>query len=515
MSFLAFGLAAILSGGNMHALKVTNGSGPFAGDNRLLTTVSPNGDGFRDRAIVSFRLDRPAKVRLDVLRTDTLHPGRATKTIWSTTNRLRAGPQQVVWRPAEGTEPRTYVLKLRVGRRVYMDWPGKRREAPVVRIQGIEAEFPRRSYAPGEEADLRISTDAPSLRLQVFYYSSQAIRRGKDLRTAGTAMTSPVRVDWRTHRDTPGALRVVRAGNWPSGLYFLRLSAPDGRVGYAPFVVTRRNPASRIAVVLSTNTWQAYNFWDANGDGWGDSWYVSGATRTIDLERPFLDFGVPSRFRDWDLDFIAWLNRTGKHVDFLADDDLEAYPTGDELADAYDLVVFPGHAEYVTEHEYDVVKRYRNDGGNLMFLSANNFFWKVQRDGRYLTKVAQWRNLGRAEAALVGVQFVAGDYGGRQGAYVVHGSPWAFAGTGLSDGGRFGQFGFEIDARSPQSPPGTQLLASIPNLMGPGRTAEMTYYETPGGAKVFAAGALNFTASIGDPTVAQLVENVWDRLSRQ
>ena len=61
-----------------------------------------------------------------------------------------------------------------------MDWPGKRREAPVVRIQGIEAEFPRRSYAPGEEADLRISTDAPSLRLQVFYYSSQAIRRGKD-----------------------------------------------------------------------------------------------------------------------------------------------------------------------------------------------------------------------------------------------------------------------------------------------------------------------------------------------
>lgn len=76
MSFLAFGLAALLSGGNMHALKVTNGSRPFAGDNRLLTTVSPNGDGFRDRAIVSFRLDRPVEVRLDVLRTDTLHPGR-------------------------------------------------------------------------------------------------------------------------------------------------------------------------------------------------------------------------------------------------------------------------------------------------------------------------------------------------------------------------------------------------------------------------------------------------------
>ena len=50
--------------------------------------------------------------------------------------------------------------------------------------------------------------------------------------------------------------------------------------------------------------------------------------------------------------------------------------------------------------------------------------------------------------------------------------------------------------------------------MGPGRTAEMTYYETPAGAKVFAAGALNFASTIGDATVAQLVENIWARLSR-
>ena len=49
--------------------------------------------------------------------------------------------------------------------------------------------------------------------------------------------------------------------------------------------------------------------------------------------------------------------------------------------------------------------------------------------------------------------------------------------------------------------------------MGTGRTAEMTYYESPGDAKVFAAGALNFAASIGDPAVAQLIENVWTRLS--
>jgi hypothetical protein len=41
----------------------------------------------------------------------------------------------------------------------------------------------------------------------------------------------------------------------------------------------------------------------------------------------------------------------------------------------------------------------------------------------------------------------------------------------------------------------------------------MTYYETRAGAKVFAAGALNFAASLDEPQVARLVQNLWDRLS--
>ena len=88
MTALALVLALVAP--SLHDIRVTNGSRPFAGDGRLLTTVSPNGDGFRDRAIVSFRLDRAATVKLDVLRTDTLRPGRATKTVWSTSQRLRA-----------------------------------------------------------------------------------------------------------------------------------------------------------------------------------------------------------------------------------------------------------------------------------------------------------------------------------------------------------------------------------------------------------------------------------------
>jgi hypothetical protein len=92
-------------------------------------------------------------------------------------------------------------------------------------------------------------------------------------------------------------------------------------------------------------------------------------------------------------------------------------------------------------------------------------------------------------------------------------APWAFDGTGLADGDVFGRYGIEIDARTPASPRGIQLLAHIPNLLGARRTAEMTYYETPAGAKVFAAGAINFAASLGDRAVDRLLTNVWTRLT--
>ena len=50
--------------------------------------------------------------------------------------------------------------------------------------------------------------------------------------------------------------------------------------------------------------------------------------------------------------------------------------------------------------------------------------------------------------------------------------------------------------------------------MGPGRSAEMTYYENAAGARVLAAGAINFVASMTDPRVERLVDNAWNELSR-
>jgi len=179
--------------------------------------------------------------------------------------------------------------------------------------------------------------------------------------------------------------------------------------------------------------------------------------------------------------------------------------------------VFPGHTEYVTGRVYDLVEGFRDKGGNLMFLAANNFFRKVTRKDQRQTLVDEWRDLGRPEAALLGNQYVASDRGQRRAPFTVVGAdvaPWAFDGTGLANGATFGLYGIEIDARSTASPTSTQVLASIPDLFGPGRTAEMTYYEHWSGAKVFSAGALDFGGQmLLWPQTERIVENVWNRLS--
>jgi hypothetical protein len=315
-----------------------------------------------------------------------------------------------------------------------------------------------------------------------------------------------------------GSVVPVRIGNWPSGLYVARLTAADGRVGFAPFVVLpQRLGEHRVAVVLPTMTWQAYNLRDDDGDGKGDTWYADWKKHTARLGRPFLNRGVPYNFRRYDLPFLRWLGRTGNQVDVLSDSDLEAAPNGRALADAYDLIVFPGHHEYVTTHEYDVVESYRDLGGNLAFLSANNFFWRIVKHGNVMQRTGQWRDLGRPEVQLIGVQYRGNDRGTHRAPWIVRdaqAASWLFAGTGLRNGSTLGSGGIEIDKTATDSPRGVKVLAEIPDLFGPGFTAQMTYYETSAGAKVFAAGAFRLLETPIEPDIEKLLQNLWDRLSR-
>lgn len=371
--------------------------------------------------------------------------------------------------------------------------------------QAVEAYALARSYTPGSTARIELLGRTSRAHVSIFHAGTEPSNAIPSNELLGTPLAASVVVSAHEAR--------FRVGEWPSGLYFARVTSTAGRA-YAPFVVgPRRLGEHRIAVVLPTNTWQAYNFRDANHDGIGDTWYAD-PRLSVELDRPFGKHGVPPHFAQYDLLFQRWLARTGKQVDVLTDDDLERI-SASALSRAYDLVVFSGHHEYVTTHEYDVTEAYRNHGGNLLFLSANNFFYRVVRTGSTLHRVGRWRDLGRPEAALVGIQYLDWNHDEwGNAAYVVRTAGWPFAGAGLRPGARFGTYGIEIDAPTNSSPRGLRVLASVPNLFGHGRSAEMTYYTTPAGAKVFAAGTINFGGTAVWQPVSRVLENVWDELAR-
>jgi hypothetical protein len=385
------------------------------------------------------------------------------------------------------------------------------------------AGFQARSYARGKVAVLAIrGGQTDRVTLQIFQAGASgtpgpAAAPGWDRSTFGKPVTAPQRIRRPTG---PGRWLVhVRLGStWASGDYVARLSW-GGHTDYAPFVLRpSRLGGAAVLVVEPTNTWHAYDVVD------GDSWYLSSSVHVIDLTHPFassrvsgkpVPAGLPEQFSRFDLGFLRWYWHSGYRADFISDDDLEHVASARQLRH-YRLIVFAGHEEYVTSHTFDLVTRYRNAGGNLAFLSANNFFYKVTVSGNTMTGRTPWRDLGRPEAALVGSQYAGWD----EGKYPnrpfritnTAAAPWLFAGTGLHDGSRVGNYGIEVDEPNAASPPHTRVLAVIPNELGPGKPAEMTIY-TRGRSTVFDAGAINFGASAHWPALSRFFSNLWSHLS--
>ena len=377
----------------------------------------------------------------------------------------------------------------------------------------IEAAFPRQSYRPGAAARLVIfSRTARHVSVQVFRAGTETRPMKPRDEMYGTPVTDTKHLG-TVRKAQAIALRIPDAA---SGVYFAKLTGSGNRVGYAPFILRpRRLGENRVALVLPTLSWQAYNFHDDNGDGQADTWYASPKVKSVLLGRPFDQRGVPPNYKYYEQPFLRWLVANDKGVDYLAQSDV-AGANGRKLAAAYDLLIFSGHHEYVTDREYDAVVGFRNRGGNLMFLSANNFFWRTVISHNHMTRVAKWRDVGRPEAALIGVQYVGNDDGTHRDAYHVRdvqSAPWLFAGTNLTVGSPISSFGIEIDKTAPSSPRGTHVLAELPNLLGPGRTGQMTYYERKG-AKVFAVGAFTLAGDVWKPRVKVMIENLWEWLSK-
>jgi hypothetical protein len=96
------------------------------------------------------------------------------------------------------------------------------RDAPAV-----QATFLQQSYRPGSVAKLVLWRSERTVTVQIFHTGPEHTRTVGNITMQGLPMGRAVRLATRAaHAPIP-----VRIGNWPTGLYFARLSAPDGRVG--------------------------------------------------------------------------------------------------------------------------------------------------------------------------------------------------------------------------------------------------------------------------------------------
>jgi len=349
-----------------------------------------------------------------------------------------------------------------------------------------------------------------------------------------------------------------------SGLYYFHAKGESGRFFSFPLVVAPEAPAAPIAVLASTNTWNAYNPFGGRSNyvmagrmidepivnsksdlpryklaDYGE-WKSNDVFDPLSFDRPEpynhipegAECGDPIEGRqachlapaEWRL--LGWLEHEGFAYDLYSDYQLH---DGTLDLDAYRVLVLSVHPEYWSVPMYRAVKEWVFErGGRLLYLGGNGINCAVEYldEGRAMRCLNAWPSrcesrfhaAGESEANLLGVVF--SDAGAMTSApyEVVRADHWAFAGTGLRNGDRFGTrilhqrygdgaSGHETDKVSPNSPKNVELLAVGLNPDSGG--AHLVTFTTPGGGAVFSAGSITYpTALLVDEPTSIITKNV-------
>ena len=255
-----------------------------------------------------------------------------------------------------------------------------------------------------------------------------------------------------------------------------------------------------------------------------------------------------------DLSLIAWLDRYEYDYDVATDHDLAANP---DLLKGYQVILTGSHPEYWSEQGLNDLEDYIAEGGRLMYLGGNGFYWVVSyRDGEpefmevrkgeagmrawqsepgeyYHQTSAErggiWRNRARPPQKLTGVGFTTQGF---DECHPYHRMPdsyhksvsWIFDGV---EGEVFGDFGLALGGAAGLeterydlelgTPPHTRLLASStswsdnyatvtedilfnpPGMLGtqsPTVRADMTYFTAANDGGVFSTGSIAWMSAL-------------------
>ena len=261
-----------------------------------------------------------------------------------------------------------------------------------------------------------------------------------------------------------------------SGCHAIRLTAGTGEQRaeeYLPFFVRPRAPKAAICMLMPTASYLAYAnaqlametnatqsitavvpaFTEAdidyqrNGLEYGLSTYDhhrNGAGVCLtSARRPILNMRPKNRMPgvSWpwqfpaDLSIVAWLEHMGYEYDMLTDDDLHA--EGLDAIKPYQVVINGTHAEYYSERMLDATEDYLAQGGRVMYLSGNGYYWIVgwRDEEPWLMEVRKLEAGSRAWQARPGEHYLACT-GERSGLWRHRGrAPQKIMGTGFASEG--------------------------------------------------------------------------------
>jgi hypothetical protein len=307
------------------------------------------------------------------------------------------------------------------------------------------------------------------------------------------------------------------------GLYHVLARDPAGDEFRAPLVVRapvrldRPDPHTAL-VVWPYLTWRAYNAYDADLNGIPDSWYQFWRQRRVSLTGPLLRDGLEDDHKAA-LPFSRWLCSRPVRTQQITDVELGRLPLS--TLRRYSAIVFPGHSEYYEPATYDLLERYRDEGGNLVFLQANPFYRQVRVDREHNAVVMTDYDAreGRSDFALTGVGYDGCCFPkARAAPYVAAAGKdydrvrWLFHGTGIGPGQAFGVAASESDRVDPRLSPRDHVIAAQALIRGKrGVIHAAMVWSRAGRGQVFATGNYTFLR-MGRGLTYKLLDNVWRKL---
>ena len=231
---------------------------------------------------------------------------------------------------------------------------------------------------------------------------------------------------------------------------------------------------------------------------------------------------------EWRL--LAWMERQGFEYDYWAETQLHS---GALDLSQYKILIISTHPEYWSKEMFQTVYDWVfQNGGRLIYLGGNGLNCEVEfldpftmtvrngddREMRGRGLESRFHFTGVSEASLLGVVYDDRGIMTSTPYEVLQSGHWIYQGTGLKNGDLFGAeslhrrcpggaSGHETDKISASSPTVVQALARGLNRDQGG--AEIVTFETESGGRVFSAGSITWPSSVlVSGAVSKITENV-------